>query len=302
MTLSPELVLALLAYLPEGVLVLDLSREVPIVLYANGAATSGVVGPVPLTELMAWPAGGPELADLLLRLEAGTPATIELPRPHGKATLQLLPLPRPPGSARYYVGLERTPDAIAERAAASGLPVILREDRLTGLSHRDWFWELYRRDFHVASREHRALSLFVVDIDSLGVYNDTFGRQAGDSLIRLAGRALLSGMRRASDLIAREEAGRFVALAIGQSAEQARRHTDQLAARIRDLHLHHPRSGVARFVTVSIGAAHWGAPAGESLEVSAEALYAAALAALAESRRNGRNRTTLNALGGTPAG
>jgi len=303
MDLSPELMLALLAHLPEGVLLLDLGHEQPQVLYAHGngdgsaAAGGAVLGPVPLTELMGWPPQGPELAGFLQELESGEPVLIELPRPEGKSTLQLLPLPRAVGVPRHYIGLERVHSAGTERLALAGVPVILREDRLTGLSHRDWFWELYRRDFSVAIREHRALSLFVIDVDSLGTYNDTFGKSAGDSLLRQVGRALLSGMRRASDLVAREEAGRYIALAIGQSADQARRHAEHLASRVRDLRLHHPRSGVARFVTVSIGVAHWDAVPRESMEMSADALYAVALAALADSRRNGRNRASVTVLG-----
>lgn len=302
MHLSPELMLALLAYLPEGVLLLDLSRDEPAVLYAagspSGPAGDSVVGPVPLAQLMGWATSGPELAALLARLEAGEPARLDVPRGTSTASLQLLPLPRQPGGPRYYVGLERSQGDAAERLAAAGLPVVMREDRLTGLSHRDWFWELYRRDFQVAGREHRALSVFVVDIDSLGLYNETFGRSAGDSLLRLVARALQSGMRRASDLIAREEGGRYVALAIGQTADQARRHAEQLASRVRDLRLHHPRSGVARFVTVSLGVSHWDALPREGVHMTPETLYTAALAALAESRRGGRNRSTLTNLPG----
>ena len=301
MDLSPELMLALLAHLPEGVLLLDVSQDEPQVLYAHGTGQTqsldAVLGPVPLTELMGWTPQGPELAGFLLQLESGEPVLIELPRTEGKSTLQLMPMPRAAGSARVYIGLERTQAAGTERLALAGVPVILREDRLTGLAHRDWFWELYRRDFSVATREHRALSVFVIDIDSLGTYNDTFGRSAGDSLLRQVGRALLSGMRRASDLVARDEAGRYVALAIGQSPDQTRRHAEHLASRVRDLRLHHPRSGIARFVTVSIGVAQWDAVPRESTEISADALYAAALAALADSRRNGRNRATVTVLG-----
>ena len=97
--------------------------------------------------------------------------------------------------------------------------------------------------------------MFVFDIDALGVYNETFGRLAGDTVIRRVGRALAAGLRRASDVVARVEGGRFVGLAAGLDAEQARRHVQGLASRVREMYLHHPRSPVGRFVTVSSGVA-----------------------------------------------
>jgi hemerythrin len=128
-----------------------------------------------------------------------------------------------------------------------------RDDRLTGLRHIDLFHEFFRRDFAIAQREGRPLALFVFDIDALGVYNDTFGRLAGDTVIRRVGRALLTGLRRASDLVSRVEGGRFIGLAAGLDAERAGAHAAGLATRVRELHLHHPRSPIGKVVTVSTG-------------------------------------------------
>lgn len=149
------------------------------------------------------------------------------------------------------VGLPAPPG----EAAAGGRPPVVRDDRLTGLPHIDLFHEFFRRDFAIAQREGRSLAVFVFDIDALGVYNETFGRLAGDTVIRRVGRALAAGLRRASDVVARVEGGRFVGVAAGLDAEQARRHVQGLASRVREMYLHHPRSPVGRFVTVSSGVA-----------------------------------------------
>lgn len=296
MDLSLELVLALLAHLPEGVLVLDLGSEPPTVMHAGVAAGTGsVVGPVPFTEILAQGPGEPELPALLARLGAGERVVVTIERDGRRTPLELLPLPQRPGESRRYLGLE---PAAAVRAAEPAGPAVLREDRLTGLAHRDWFFELYRRDFSIAGRERRPISLLVADIDALESYNATFDRAAGDSLIRLVGRALAAGLRRSGDLVAHEGAGRYLALTLGQTAQQSARHAADLAGRVRELHLHHPRSPVARFATVSIGVAHWDGQAATAAPLTPEALYASALAALAESRRTGRNRSTLVALAG----
>ncbi len=171
------------------------------------------------------------------------------------ADLRFEPLHASQGAPTHYAAFHEqvgigTPRADAEPAAR---PPVSRDDRLTGLRHIDLFHEFFLRDFAIAQREGRALALFVFDIDALGVYNDTFGRLAGDTVIRRVGRSLLAGLRRASDLVARVEGGRFVGLAAGMDAEHAQAHATALAARVRELHLHHPRSPSGRVVTVSAG-------------------------------------------------
>ena len=100
-------------------------------------------------------------------------------------------------------------------------------------------------------------------------------------------------MRRASDLMARVEGGRFIGLSTGLPAEQARRHGETLVARVRELHMHHPHSPVARFVTVSVGVAQC-VPAPQA---TPEALLEAAHQALGDARAAGRNRVALRSLG-----
>lgn len=295
MGLPQELVLALLEELPEGIAVLDARQPGLPVTFVNrayerlsGRARDAVVGggvdallrdaedPIGVDELKSLLARG-ETVTLRARAEQGaSPAVTEV---------RFQPLRDGGGEITHYVSYHHAlaPDRVEPGAAPR---LIVREDRLTGLCHADYFRELYRRDFSIASREGRALTLFLVDIDSLGIYNDTFGPQAGDSVIRRVGRTLLSSLRRGSDLVARLEGGRFVAFATGMTAEQAQRHGETLAARVREMHVHHPRSRVARFVTVSIGVATSVPMPGTSpqslLELAATALDAA--------RAEGRNR------------
>ena len=294
--------------------------------------TGGQLAGVPLAELL--PAGerdrAGELAALLARGEAvtwrvaGGPsgAVGGAPAPAGGLTeLQFRPLRSAGGELTHYFAVHRpgTPPvaavaavaAVAEAVdvteavevaevagaaapAATETRPLPREDRLTGLAHAEYFHELYQRDFSIAQREGRSLTIFLVDMDGLETYNTTFGRQSGDSALRRVGRAVMSGMRRASDLIARLEGGRFIGLSAGLTAEQARRHGETLAARVRELHMHHPRSPVARFVTVSVGVAQC-VPTPQS---TPDALLQAAQQALTEARAAGRNRVALRSLGG----
>ena len=128
-----------------------------------------------------------------------------------------------------------------------------RDDRLTGLYGRGYFDELVRRDWAVAQRDGLRLALVVFDIDALGVYNETFGKPAGDSCIKRVGRAIASCLRRGSDLTARLEGGTIAALIHSMTVEQALPFANSIVERVREQRIHHPRSSVFKYVTVSGG-------------------------------------------------
>jgi diguanylate cyclase (GGDEF)-like protein/PAS domain S-box-containing protein len=133
--------------------------------------------------------------------------------------------------------------------------VVIRDDRLTGLYTMSYLEELLKRDWALAQRETRSISVFAVDIDALDLYNKTFGRAAGDSAIRRVAHCISGCLRRSSDVTARIDGGSLVAFAPGLSLEQAMRLGSLMAERVRDLRIHHPRSAVLRYISVSVGVA-----------------------------------------------
>jgi diguanylate cyclase (GGDEF)-like protein len=259
-----ELTGALLDQLPGAVAVVDVRTEALSVVFANqslaelrgvtpeavcGAGILGLVGEdeTRLDGLRRAFAAGDTL---MLRVAVTDPA-----RGTFSADLRFEPLHTIDGAPTHYAAFhDRVGFALPRGDVEPPVrPPMSRDDRLTGLRHIDLFHEFFRRDFAIAQREGRPLALFVFDIDALGVYNDTFGRLAGDTVIRRVGRALLTGLRRASDLVSRVEGGRFIGLAAGLDAERAGAHAAGLATRVRELHLHHPRSPIGKVVTVSTG-------------------------------------------------
>jgi diguanylate cyclase (GGDEF)-like protein len=301
MALPTELALALLDELPEGVAVVDAGQDAWPVIHANRTLATlrgdapEAHGPGDFATLVRDAEEYSDATALQAALRrgeavtfrartgapAGTPAVLDV---------RLVPVRGPDGGLTHVFAFHRIPPGM-EVAPPEARP-LLREDRLTGLCHAEWFRELYKRDFAIASREGRLLTLFLVDIDALGSYNDTFGVQAGDSVVRRVGRTLLSALRRGSDLVARLEGGRFVGFSTGMTHEQAMRHAETLAARVRELHVHHPRSRVARFVTVSVGVAT-GVPAPG---MRPDTLFDAAQQALEGARGEGRNRVVGTSL------
>jgi len=131
--------------------------------------------------------------------------------------------------------------------------IAVRDDRLTGLYTLPYLEELLKRDWAVAHREQRSIAVFAVDIDALDLYNTTFGRGAGDSTIRRVAHVVSGCLRRSSDVTARIDGGSLIAFAPGLSIEQALRGGQLMAERVRDMRIHHPRSAVLRYISISVG-------------------------------------------------
>jgi two-component system cell cycle response regulator len=131
--------------------------------------------------------------------------------------------------------------------------IAVRDDRLTGLYTLPYLEELLKRDWAVAHREQRSIAVFAVDIDALDLYNTTFGRAAGDSTIRRVAHVVSGCLRRSSDVTARIDGGSLIAFAPGLSIEQALRVGQLMAERVRDMRIHHPRSAVLRYISISVG-------------------------------------------------
>jgi two-component system cell cycle response regulator len=177
--------------------------------------------------------------------------------------MTVLPLLDADGRVTHFAGHHRDAgerlrlDPKLTRDSLSGAhqptAVAIRDDRLTGLFTLAYLEELLKRDWAVAQREKRSIAVFAIDIDALDLYNATFGRAAGDSTIRRVAHVVSGCLRRSSDVTARIEGGSLMAFAPGLAIEQALRVGQLMAERVRELRIHHPRSAVLRYVSVSVG-------------------------------------------------
>jgi two-component system cell cycle response regulator len=171
--------------------------------------------------------------------------------------LLLQPMRNPAGAVTHFVGYHR--DAGERMKAAdritAGLPTWLREDRLTGLSTRAYFEELLARDWSLARREDRPLTMILFDVDGLGAYNDTFGRSGGDACLRRVARVIGGSFRRGSDLVGRWEGGTIAALVRDNEHQNVLDFATMICQRVFEMHIHHPKSATQKFVTVSAGVA-----------------------------------------------
>jgi len=177
--------------------------------------------------------------------------------------MTVLPLLDADGRVTHFAGHHRDagerlridPRLTRDSLSGSHQPttMVIRDDRLTGLFTLPYLEELLKRDWSIAQRDKRSIALFAIDIDALDLYNATFGRAAGDSTIRRVAHVVSGCLRRSSDVTARVDGGSLIAFAPGLANEQALSIGQLMAERVRDLRIHHPRSAVLRYVSVSVG-------------------------------------------------
>lgn len=133
-----------------------------------------------------------------------------------------------------------------------------REDPVTGLLNDEVFQHVLEHDWAVAAREKTALGLIAFGFDDYRAYLDVFGPHATDSSLKRVAQMIRRSLRRASDVAARvegESGPHIVVLSHGSTESQTRAFAVRIAAAVRELGLHHPRSRVSKFVTVSFDVA-----------------------------------------------
>ncbi|HEX3913757.1 MAG TPA: diguanylate cyclase [Steroidobacteraceae bacterium] len=177
--------------------------------------------------------------------------------------MTVMPLRHPDGCVTHFAGHHRDagerlridPKIAKDSLSGAHQPtaIAVRDDRLTGLYTLPYLEELLKRDWAVAHREQRSIAVFAIDIDALDLYNTTFGRAAGDSTIRRVAHVVSGCLRRSSDVTARIDGGSLIAFAPGLTGEQAMRVGQLMAERVRDMRIHHPRSAVLRYISISVG-------------------------------------------------
>lgn len=163
---------------------------------------------------------------------------------------------------------------------------LARYDGLTDLANHRTFYEIFQKEWAVAGRERKPLSVITADIDYFKPYNDTFGHQEGDQCLRKVAAAIRSQAKRPADLAARTGGEEFFLLLPGTDNDGARIIAENIRAAVAALAIPHPASQVSPIVTVSLGIATMVPPA----STEANQFIARADSALYEAKRGGRNR------------
>jgi diguanylate cyclase len=158
-------------------------------------------------------------------------------------------------------------------------------DALTGLANRRSL-EAFLRSAQIAAMETgEPLGILMIDIDHFKKFNDSYGHQVGDQVLRLVARVLQDHVCE-GDLAARYGGEELTAVLPGASLEICADVAERFRRRISEARLTRRTTGEEiASVTVSIGVAQF------RLAESAEVLIERGDRALYQAKRSGRNRT-----------
>jgi diguanylate cyclase (GGDEF)-like protein len=201
-----------------------------------------------------------------------------------------------PGGTGPRRGTRELAQAVAEHIALALGNLHLREtlrqqstrDSLTGLFNRRHMEESLERELRRAERAGRPLGIILFDLDYFKRFNDTFGHDAGDYLLKeLAAR--LTAHSRKEDIACRYGGEEFLLIMPEASLQTTRHRAEQLRAEIKRM-TWECRGRLLGTVTLSCGVSafprHGRSP---------EALLHTADMALYQAKREGRDRIAVAA-------
>lgn len=179
-------------------------------------------------------------------------------------------------------------------------------DGLTLIPNRRCFDEYLECEWARSQRDRTPLSLILCDVDFFKLYNDTYGHQAGDACLKKVAAALNRSVERCLGnseewetgkvpedenlfLAARYGGEEFAVILPNRDAASALRAAKAIRSEMESLKLPHAKSGVSKYVTLSMGIATTVADS----EVLVK-LILAADQALYRAKEQGRDRIVLS--------
>lgn len=219
----------------------------------------------------------------------------------GILNLQRLRSDKGPATSSFSTEEERRlADVFAEQVGLALGNLKLREslrnqsicDSLTGLFNRRYMEESLDREFSRATRQKSQVAILMVDIDHFKRFNDTFGHQAGDALLRALG-DLLKRYTRGQDIACRFGGEEFALVLTEANLQGALQRAEILRQQVKELSVDYAGQLLGS-ISISVGVATYpehGATMIEVMRAADQALYRA--------KREGRDRVcvwTIQAL------
>ncbi len=169
-------------------------------------------------------------------------------------------------------------------------------DMLTGLYNRRFLEDYARKIFAIAKRREKPVRLIMMDLDHFKTFNDIYGHETGDRILRHFAKAVTAPIRE-TNLAARYGGEEFVVILPDTGAQACQIVAERIRKAVMLMVVPSNTDKPLPQITVSMGIAAFpdhGQTLEEVIQASDKALY--------ESKRGGRNRITVYDSRETPAG
>ena len=163
-------------------------------------------------------------------------------------------------------------------------------DMLTGLYNRRFLEDYARKLFAIAKRREQPVGMIMLDLDRFKGFNDAYGHEIGDRILRHFAKTLTASMRE-TNLASRYGGEEFIVILPDTSAQASMLVAERLRKAVMAMVVPSNSEKPLPHLTVSVGVAAFpehGRSLEEMIQASDKALY--------ESKRNGRNRVTVATL------
>jgi len=160
-------------------------------------------------------------------------------------------------------------------------------DPLTGLYNRRFLEATLDQELHRSSRHHTGVGVIMADIDKFKSFNDSFGHNAGDIVLKEVG-ALFRRSVRTEDIVCRYGGEEFLMVLPDTTLESVRERTEVMRDAIEKLELQHAGHALGK-ITASFGISF-----SQDGVLTPDILLRYADEALYESKRRGCNCVSLS--------
>ncbi len=180
---------------------------------------------------------------------------------------------------------------VAEQMALAIANLQLREelqnrsirDPLTGLFNRRYLEESLEREVSRAHRYEHNVGVIMIDIDHFKRFNDTFGHDGGDAVLKEVGKLLKSSLR-GSDIACRYGGEEMTLILPEATLENTYKRAEQIRKLIKQINIEHKRQSLGT-ITASLGVACF-----PEHGMTGDAVVQRADTALYQAKKQGRDR------------
>lgn len=165
-------------------------------------------------------------------------------------------------------------------------------DVLTSLYNRRFFNTTFDKELKISKREDKKLVLIMIDIDYFKQYNDTYGHQKGDEVLKAVAQTMKEHFKRANDYVFRLGGEEFAISFYTDSLETAIKRAELLRRNIEELKLEHISSKISNHITISMGVSM----ISKECKMEMDEIYRFTDESLYKAKNKGRNRVEVSSI------